>query len=421
MLSFKIKHLNNKLLSWLAILTLAAYPISASLSIFLKTPSTPINFGYRFIIVLLSLYFLIKNNLIFRQRLSLINQLFLLFWGIYIIRLFYDLTIRGIHLGSYGTFTIFSFAIGNCLLPFIALALGAKQIQPKYFIRYYFLTVFVSNILIITSVIIQNQGINIAMFLNRVSIVGVEDENALVINTILISYYGELLLVFTTYLIFVKSSLFKKPFLYVSIIIGIFNLILGASRGPMLGALLCMFFLCYAFFPKKLKIKKSTIYGVVISLGLFIILLNNARWQDKFTAFRRLGIFLDDANSNNRVKEGRDYEWEAAWNQFSKNPFLGDKITNDYDQYYTHNIYLEVLQSVGLLGGIPFFLGLTILSFLMLKYKKEPFAYIFLPNAIFGLTSGSLYFNVGFWVSMALLGVFIKSKDSILEISNQNT
>lgn len=241
------------------------------------------------------------------------------------------------------------------------------------------------------------------MFLKRVSIVGVEDEKALVINTILVSFMGEVLFLFSAFLLLKGWFPVKKTFIIAALLLGILNLVMGASRGPMLGALAGVVFLFYAFLPLYLKIKRSKVYTIVFFIIGIVILAQKVDLKENFESFNRIFIFIENRQSIVNVKEARDYEWSAAWQQFLENPIFGDKIINDYDQYYPHNIYLEVLQSVGIVGAIPFFAGLIMSFFKLMRQKKDALPYVIIPNIIAGLFSGSLYSNVGFWISIALI------------------
>ncbi len=415
-----IKITNNQLLSWMAVLVLVAYPVFASFSIVVNSSSTPINIVYRILIVLIVLLFFFKNKFLFVQRISLANHFFLIFWIIYIIRLVNDVIIDNVTVGDYGSIAILSFAIGNCFLPFIAITLGSKHICTNFLIRNFFYTALLSNILITAITIIQNNGFNLAIFLLRASIVG-SDDTALVINTITISLFGEILILISAFLI-KRNSLNVPEFIkYAALLLGILNLVMGASRGPMIGTILGLLFLLYAFRPNSLRIKRKSVYYYIIGIIVAILIVGKIDWNENFEAFRRITDFLANRNSTFEVKEARDFEWAAAWNQFLNHPILGDKIINDYDGFYPHNIYLEVLQSVGLVGAIPFFTGLLLALRNMLKQQKEAIPYILIPNIIAGITSGSLYFNTGFWISIALVSTVPKLRLTLQETEPTNS
>src|SRR5690606_25305912 len=46
--------------------------------------------------------------------------------------------------------------------------------------------------------------------------------------------------------------------------------------------------------------------------------------------------------------------WKSSFNQFLDNPFFGDKLGIDNRSGYAHNFFIEVLQTTGLIGFIPF-------------------------------------------------------------------
>lgn len=68
-------------------------------------------------------------------------------------------------------------------------------------------------------------------------------------------------------------------------------------------------------------------------------------------AFKRFFVdHADFANSNNDSVWLRQRSWPAAWEQFRQSPIVGDKVFEPTMMSYPHNIFLESLISVGLIG-----------------------------------------------------------------------
>jgi O-antigen ligase len=126
-----------------------------------------------------------------------------------------------------------------------------------------------------------------------------------------------------------------------------------------------------------------------------------------FYLFYRIGEFFNRRAGGQ--KEIRDFEWESAINQFLSHPVLGDKYITDYDMYYPHNIYLEVLMSSGVIGGFLFFTGLMLVLVKILKVIRLqqqyllPFCIVLVLVMFFRLTSGALYMSPDFWVMIGLI------------------
>ena len=129
--------LSNKFISisviWLIILLGFSFPISASLPIILNLgSSTPLNIflraSYLTLSIILIFYVFYKKNKI---EFSLPCFFLICFWIIYLIRLIYDISYRGIVPSLYSPFYVYSISIGSIFIPVISIILCAKYIYFK--------------------------------------------------------------------------------------------------------------------------------------------------------------------------------------------------------------------------------------------------------------------------------------------------
>lgn len=411
MISKKVKINSSDFIIYSAVLSLVGYPISAFISIFFNLPSSLINIVYRLFIVLLCIFFLFSNKISRLKNVALSNILFLLFWFVYFVRLVNDVLILQIPYGNHGPLTILSFAIGSCFIPLLVISISSGYLNLTKFEKYYFVVLFISNLLIFISFLIQADSISLDFFLRRFNVVSYDDEDLLVINTITITFMGELLVLWSLYLFISKN--FNKVILFFICGLGLFNMILGASRGPVLGLIIGVIYLFLVLGIKNFKLNKRALFVFFILVLVSIYLINNSFIMNNFAFYYRIADFFQERQLPFESKEARDYAWDAAWNQFLNNPFFGDKIINDFDHYYPHNIYLEVFMSTGLLGAIPFFLGLFLVLKRILDKPSISFAYIIIPHLIFSLISGNLFFNVGFWICVSLVNLYENPKISL--------
>ena len=100
--------------------------------------------------------------------------------------------------------------------------------------------------------------------------------------------------------------------------------------------------------------------------------------------------------------------WGHSWNQFLDYPFFGDKLQTNNVDIYPHNILLEILQSVGFIGFIPFviLLGYTFKICFKIFSKFPNYGWIpliFIQALTQNLFSGAIYTASWFWITMALL------------------
>ena len=149
--------LSNKFISisviWLIILLGFSFPISASLPIILNLgSSTPLNIflraSYLTLSIFLIFYVFYKQNKI---EFSLPCFFLICFWIIYLIRLIYDISYRGIVPSLYSPFYVYSISIGSIFIPVITIILCAKYIDFKKLVNLSYLIIIISNILILIS------------------------------------------------------------------------------------------------------------------------------------------------------------------------------------------------------------------------------------------------------------------------------
>lgn len=120
----------------------------------------------------------------------------------------------------------------------------------------------------------------------------------------------------------------------------------------------------------------------------------------------------------NRIDADRDMStamramsFHGAWRQFLDDPFLGRYAIELSTSFYPHNIYLESLMSVGLIGTVPFAVHLAMAgraAIGILRERDRSFtrvfvALLFIRDAIGAAASGSLWGAPGFWITSFLV------------------
>ncbi|MEM8750438.1 MAG: O-antigen ligase family protein [Pseudomonadota bacterium] len=104
----------------------------------------------------------------------------------------------------------------------------------------------------------------------------------------------------------------------------------------------------------------------------------------------------------------------GSWEQFKDNILIGRYAVEQSVNFYPHNIYMESLMAVGLLGTIPFILHLifaTKAAVSIVRSRQYPVfavfcAIIFFKDSLSGLFSGNLWGSTTFWVSSTMVIVF---------------
>ena len=140
-----------------------------------------------------------------------------------------------------------------------------------------------------------------------------------------------------------------------------------------------------------------------------MVFLQNFKIEE-LNIFIRLNEFFNNSIVGN-VKEDRDYQWESAIAQFVDSPFLGDQFVNNFDNSYAHNLFLDVIMSVGFIGFVPFMMMFVYLiakiRFSINRLMENPyfffFSILFIAEFLLGLTSGGTFVAINFWLLTAFL------------------
>ena len=367
---------------------------------------------YRFCVLLLGITIISFSLLKGPIRMTKRGWLIFFFWIIYGSLLINDISLKGIRLKGESPFYLYSFIFGSSFLSFMTLLIGGKYLKFTAKLSWGIIG-FIAITLILTWQKIQIYGTtSTSLFQGRAMISS--EESFGVVNPILIGSFGAFISVISLSLIIIRNrqfNLLKLGFLICTTGIGVVSVLLSGSRGPLLILVVgfILIYLKYLSFRKvtplnSLKVIISSISLVLIFLFAFLPLIN----KYKITSFIRVMDFFNnnEASSN---KEVRFHEWRSALQQYFNNPILGDKYVTDYDGFYPHNVYLEVLMTTGTIGGLLFFTGFLLCLNKMKKLWRinsvTTFPFILLASVIFimRLTTGALHNSVEFWAILGYL------------------
>lgn len=381
---FSVLGLRSMSSEWCLITILMFYPLFASVSILLGVPSRPLSVSYRIIYLILALLiFLIEfsrpaKNITASRYITFL----ILFWVVYLVRMYYDLVILGLKNGyaSNGFMFYFQYGILGSFLPALAIGFIGNKINVSrlstLLVKVAWVTAFC-----LFYIVYHEFGFGIDIFLNRLSL----GDEANIIGPIAISQYGGLIMFISFY------EMLSKRFKVVLLILWIFGLVLlmlGGSRGPLLSVVSVHVLASLFYFRKKIK-KVSTWRNVgLVFLGLvaFVTLVIVPNFE-QISLFSR----IESSVSQGEGLDARSRAWSAAWNQFLSNPLFGDKIVENEFHFYPHNFLLEVLMSTGIMGGL--FVFVLVFAF-VLRFAKwqDPIGlmYFYLTLIVFGYVQFSL-------------------------------
>ncbi len=414
--------LNTKLLTWAMALICFSYPISIVLFIKLGIPTGPANIALKAFFVGLCIISLMMIRMPKKKSLNISFLVF--FFIIYGFRLMYDASI-GVQNVYYSNTYVYLYYFVLTVLPCLTLIWGRDILNIKYFLNVTFVVIALSNLFYfyystteVTSSFTEQLAGRINVESNTVG-----STYTTIINPLSVGRFGVLISLLCSYKILFSYTAMKKIeklCLVLLFMIGIANILLSSSRGPLLTFIIFFLIILYSYFKvnkinEKMFIKVTLFIAILVSLLIYYIIpiVNST---DIFL-FKRVEMFFDGGG----VEEARSYSYIGAINDFINNPIFGSQFVGTYDNFYPHNLILEVLMAVGLFGGFFFFKPFfSILNFFrgLLKKRFKPNIFIIyivgLSLIMLSLTSGSIYTNPEFWVFFTLLIILQNYNDHVL-------
>ena len=395
--------MDNKLsnsLNLSLVLCLYLYPITSCVVYLFELNSSILNIVFKAFTFVI--YFICFYRVVFyKNKLYILNISLFLLLIIYSFRLLVDVFIYDIQHELYSSSYLLLYFFLLTFLPVHNFIKSGYHFNISKFIKYSGVLLIVINLLYFF-VAIKDGSSFADLFSSRINKVA-EDENISVINPIIVGLNGCVIVLYSLY-----NYLFNSKYSFLNIImifLGLFNLAVGASRGPLFITILLTFFMLLIFFrSKKQGFKTFFSFVTIIFITIFIILPFVDKYD--FFLFNRIeSFFLFEEEIRNIIIDN-------AMTDFLNNPVFGLHIFDSTSNAFPHNILVDALMSCGFLGGIlvvfsfiPFFKN----SFkLMLNKKNYEYGFLFFilsPFIIIGFTSGSFLFFPEFWVALSLLSI----------------
>ena len=401
------------LISWSITLSCFSYPITIVMIINIGIPSNITNIILK--AVYSALYSLLITLTLFKHKATIRKEVkpLLYFFFFYSLRLIYDIGWLNIPMLGYSSSYVYSYYFGATLLPCLAIILSSSLINVKQILKFTAIFLIFANIAHTYQVLVK-QGLT-EVLANRAQFTNDSDLefSGFLINPIIVGYFGALLSLFSIASIITQNSMkFSYKILFsVLFVYGFGNIILGASRGPLFTfAILLIFILAY-YIKHNSSIAKSILsLSVVFMISAVLISIYVVPYFENNTIFLfdRLETFSDNLNTGE--KEYRNYAYAAAINDFLESPIYGYQYVGTFDSFYPHNIIIEVLMSVGVIGGFCFlgafrnFLrGILFIWRKSSEQAKLPLILVCITSTMLSLTSGSIMASPDFWVLFTFL------------------
>ncbi|MFX1539026.1 MAG: O-antigen ligase family protein, partial [Promethearchaeota archaeon] len=215
---------------------------------------------------------------------------------------------------------------------------------------------------------------------------------------------------------------FKKLVFAAFIILMLFFIYITASRGPILGLLIALFFYFFILQGKRLKFFKKTSFAllIILSLALAVAAAPEQIWNRMINPFSGF-----DPSALSRLRY-----LEIAKNLFFENPLYGVG-TGGFSYFtglnYPHNIFLEAACELGIGGLLTLIVLIVYTAYLggrLLRAENNPtlmlslskfYFIIFVFSLVNAQFSGSFYGNYELWFSAAGIWALCATKQNWLE------
>lgn len=326
------------------------------------------------------------------------------FWGFYLLKLFWFIYISGTTARVYGSAAeYFIFTIGVVFIPMISVAVSYQRID----ITKLFWPLFSILVLILFVTMIKNnqllEGMNKSFYRQQGNVaMGNITYGHTAIMLSLISFWS---------LLSYKRSIWKTIILVFGFLFGIYIAFRAGSRSPILAFLLVIFIIL--FFRQKNILKSFYILCIVVVILIlsFPLILKLIGSVSPTMLVRLLAALEGDTS-------GRDILLLDAWKQFLEAPIWGvDFVVSSgfFKGMYPHNVFLETLISVGIFGApfIVYFIIKATIKAISLIRRKDSFGLIsvvFLQYLIFQMFSNSFFYNGSIFFCLLAVMLNFRSK-----------
>lgn len=196
-----------------------------------------------------------------------------------------------------------------------------------------------------------------------------------------------------------KDSSVKRILKVAVALVLLLGVLASGSRGALLSVLVVGTLLCFIYLRKLYRYRSATLISVAAIMCGFAVTVTLNLNQPIFGAWDRLLQESDDVQESN---ETRLRAYDLAWQDFTAYMFAGSGYSSISG---AHNIYLQILQSAGLLGmaGLLLYFVVPIWNVRsLLKYKN-------LDNLILGVVS-----SVGIFLVSGLVENMIYVRSALI-------
>ena len=366
---------------------------------------------YRIFALLISIVVIIQNwrN---KPKINKPMKLYLLFWGLLIIRIVFDLYVRtDIKVSSGAARETIIYVFFVCLIPTFSVYKSIQSIDFSLAFRF-----ILFGFVILIPIFYYNNPL-----LFTIESTGYRLSGNIAMSTIIFGHYGVTLALFAFFWGRTASANWKVFLSYFLIAIGAFVMLRAGSRGPLVALVACFIFYYVA--------KQKNSIGIMV-MGVVCILLLYVLSDFLFDLIRSISPMLaarmtlsGTGTEYEEFSSGRTSLYEEALNRFYDSPFLGESfaIFHSSGSYiYSHNMVLDAFMALGLLGGGLFVVMLAYAlihsrNMIMFKFQHWWIALVCVQYIIFISFSGAFYQSGTLNVLLTMTLLFSQREKTLLK------
>ena len=340
--------------------------------------SEKLSISYRLFYLIIGIAIVVINTYRYKGKIGISTSLkiILFFWVLYLVRSIFD-TLQNSDNTTITQFWIFSFLI--CFCSMFPLITKINHSTLKIAKKGLFFLALLTNILAL-----NNTASDVS------EAIGTRYSANEILNSITSGQVG-LVLVILSLSFFLDSTKKTKLFYLCFILLGLVNIGIAASRGPLLQLFCVLGFLIIYKFDKF----KYLFFFIITLILVYLI----------FVLSEYLFIFnsVADRVINTNISEERPAIFIDSWNLFAANPIFGHGTIEEY----AHNIFLGSLESIGVLGGVLIFIiyiNAFKESIKLVKIRDTDWvALLLVMQLVAALTSGAIWNSFQLWALLALV------------------
>lgn len=383
---------SNRKIFWITLAVIAFY----TLDLVPYFHFSNIAVGKAFLLFFESLVFILLLNAkgMNKAKYRDINVAVLVYIILLALRLIVDFVFKGKEFFVYqNTITIFVFYTGLAIIPFFFFSRVRVSLNPRVLLMGLYAVFLGALVLSLQNIINGNAEASTS---DRFS-----GEGGF---SILYGHLGVSLFFISLCLRYIDlNKLLKIAMTIVGVIVGLLSMIFSGSRGPFIAFLVLS--VLYFFINAKNRKWRMVVFVSLVLIAVFfkpiLGVVNDFLESYDIVSFNRVyQTFMSQGDG----ASGRDDYYLYAFNEFLDNPIFGKAYLMD-NGAYVHNIFIEQLRAIGLIGGV-LFLVFTLYAirrgYKVFKLNKDVLIIylLFIQYIVYGCFSSSIIAIPQYWIGL---------------------